>query len=465
MTTTLGRRAAMMLGRRAAMKLSRRAALKLSRRAALLMPLALAGCETLDDLFTTHKDPIPGARIAVMSAGEGLTLDPAMKGRVALPRPAERANAMQPGVTPDHVFGHPTLRDTLAQAWSSAIGEGGGYRRKILAQPVIADGRVVAMDSDGAVSAYDTRNGGRIWRVDTQADDSRSSNIGGGVAIDGGVVFAATGRGEMLALDAATGAIKWRKSLGTAARSAPTIAEGRVHVTTLDNQLITLAADDGRKLWSYQAPNGSTSLLGLPAPAVSEGTVIGGFGSGDLIALRAVSGAVVWSDSLASSRGRNSLLDLSTIHGMPVIVGNVVLAIGLGGLMIAIDLRSGRRLWERFIGSTETPCVAGNWVFVLTNDQILAAIDVAEGRVAWSSQMPKWERPEKQRDPITWVGPVLAGDRLLLGGSDSSAIAVSPYTGEILGQQKLSGKASVAPVVADNTAYVVTDDGRLIALR
>ena len=278
-------------------------------------------------------------------------------------------------------------------------------------------------------------------------------------------MFAATGRGEILALDGVTGTVKWRKPLGTAARSAPTLAEGRLHVATLDDQLITMAADDGRKLWSYQAVNPSTALLGLPAPAFSDGIVVAGFGSGDLIALRAVSGAVIWSDSLAASRGRTSLLDLSTVHGLPVIANGVVLAISLGGLMLAIDLRSGRRLWERDIGSTETPCVAGDWVFVLTTNQVLAALDVAEGRVAWTTQLPKWERPEKQRDPITWVGPVLAGDRLLLAGSNATALAASPYTGEIIGEQKLSGVASLAPVIAGGTAFIVTDDGNLIALR
>ena len=439
--------------------------MNLSRRAAMLTPLALAGCETLDNFFTTHKDPVPGDRIAIMAAETGLALDPAMKGHMVLPRPENRPDAPQPGDIPSHVLGHPALGDSVAQAWSSGIGADGGYRRKILALPVVADGRIVTMDSNGGVSAFDTRAGARIWRVDTQAEDNRSSNIGGGVAIDNGVVFASTGRGEVLALDAATGHEKWRKPLGTAARAAPTIAEGRVYVPTLDDQVVTMATDDGRKLWSYQANNPSTALLGLPAPAYADGTLVAGFGSGDLIALRADSGAVVWADSLASSRGRNSLLDLATIHGMPVIAGSVVIAISLGGLMLAIDLRSGRRLWERDVGSSETPCVAGDWVFIVTTNQLIAALDLAEGRVAWTTQLPPWERPEKKRDPITWVGPVLAGDRLLACASTGLAMAVSPYTGAIIGEQKLSGRAAVAPVIAGGTAYVVTDDANLIALR
>ena len=80
-------------------------------------------------------------------------------------------------------------------------------------------------------------------------------------------------------------------------------------------------------------------------------------------------------------------------------------------------------------------------------------------------QLPRWENEEKQEDPIRWLGPALAGDRLVLAGSTRELLAVSPYTGKVLGTQKLSGVASVAPVVADGTVYVVTDGGALLALR
>ena len=81
------------------------------------------------------------------------------------------------------------------------------------------------------------------------------------------------------------------------------------------------------------------------------------------------------------------------------------------------------------------------------------------------TDLPRWENPEKQRHPITWYGPLLVGDRLIVAGTNQQALAVSPYTGEILGQQDLSGAASLGPIVADGTVFVVTDDGRLLALR
>ena len=441
--------------------------LRLGRRAALLLPAAslLASCSLFDDLFESDKTPIPGTRVAVMNSQRGLDVDAGYAPHIALPPPAANADWPQPGLDPAHDMGHPALAETIAPAWNSAIGEGGGYRRKITSQPVIGGGRVLTMDSDGYVSAYDVGNGARLWRLDTQADGDRSSNVGGGVSLAGDRAFASTGRGEVIAIEAATGKIVWRSTIPTAARAAPTVADNKLFVPTLDDQLVALAMDDGHRLWNYQAQNATTSMLGLPSPAYADGLLVCGFGSGDLICIRAATGTVAWSDSLASTRGRTSGVDFSAVRGLPVIVGNTVYAISLGGLMLALDLRSGRRLWERDIASAETPYVVGDWIFILSIDQQVACLNRTDGRVAWVTQLPQWENEKKEQDPITWSGPSLGGDRLLLAGSSMEAISVSPYTGKILGTQKLDETVSLATVIAGGTAYMITDDGTLRAFR
>jgi outer membrane protein assembly factor BamB len=181
--------------------------------------------------------------------------------------------------------------------------------------------------------------------------------------------------------------------------------------------------------------------------------------------VRADSGVLVWSDSLASSRGRSSQLDLSAIRGLPVIDQGRVYAIGIGGLLVALDLRSGRRLWERDAGGSETPWLAGDWLFVQTSDQSLAAISKDDGRVRWVQDLPRWENPAKQRDPVFWAGPVLAGSKLVLAGTSELAVSVDPRTGQILGTQGISGPAAISPVAASGTLLILTDDGTLRAFR
>ncbi|MEJ0019156.1 MAG: PQQ-binding-like beta-propeller repeat protein [Acetobacteraceae bacterium] len=435
-----------------------------TRRAALFAPLALGGCSLFDDWFGTKKTPLPGKREPILAARRTLVVDEGTP-KVELPPEVRNAAWPQAGGNPVHFMGHLAAGERLSEAWSANIGAGGGYRRKILAQPVLADGIIYVMDSDAVVSAFEIAGGGRVWRYDTRDKDNDSTNVGGGLAVDQGTLFAVNGLGELVALDAAKGTERWRSTFGAPTRSAPTVVEGRLFVVTIEDRLLGLAADDGRQLWSHQATNPTTSVLGRPAPAYAGGLVIAGFGSGELATVRAETGTVVWTDTLATALRTGSLADFAAIRGLPVIADGRVYAIGMGGLAVAVDLPSGRRLWERDAAGEDSPWAAGSWLFVVSLDQKMAAVNREDGRVAWVTDLPRWEDPKEEKGPITWYGPLLVGDRLIAAGTNHEALAVSPYTGEILGRQKLSGAASLGPIAAEGTVFVVTDDGRLLALR
>ncbi len=444
----------------------------LPRRGALLLPLAAAGCSTIDGLLTTAKDPLPGKRESVTATQRGLVLNPADARRVTVPPPADVAQWPQPGGAASHVVGNVAVGG-FAPAWRASIGEGGGYRRKITAQPIVIPGHVVTMDSDGMVSAFELGGGRRAWRTDTQGEGDRSTNVGGGVSFAGGgagggaggMVHATTGRGELLALDAGTGAIRWRKPLGSPARSAATVADGRLLVLTLDDRLQSFTADKGERQWGYQANAAATTLLGQAAPAFADGIIVAGFGSGDLVALRAESGALIWSDSLSSGRGRGGLRELAAIRALPVIDQGLVFAIGGGGLLVGLDLRSGRRLWEREVGGLQTPWLAGDWLYVQTADQTLAAIGRDDGQARWVTELPRFGDEERKRDPLYWTGPVMAASKLILAGSNEHALSVDPVSGSLIGQIDLSDAAAVAPVAAAGMLFLVSDDGTLQAFR
>jgi outer membrane protein assembly factor BamB len=439
---------------------------KLTRRGALLAAMAtpLAGCQTYDDWFGIKKKQLPGERQPVL-AGTRPLADGAAPLRVTLPAPTDAAEWPQPGGTAAHEGGHLALPGGYNRAWTAGIGTSSGYRRRITAQPVVAGGRVFTMDADGMVSAFEAASGRRLWTADTEPEGDRSTNVGGGVSVGGDTVYATTGRAEILALEAATGAVRWRAPLGAPARSAATVTPERLFVGTLDNQMLGLSATDGKRLWSYQSPATETLVLGLPAPAHVDGIVVAGFGSGEMVALRAASGTVVWSDSLGATRGRTSIADLSAIRGMPMVKEARVYATSLGGVLLANDLRSGRRLWEVEFASGEAPWIAGDWLFAVSSGAEVAAINRADGAVAWVRQLDRFDNPERERGPITWCGPILAGGRLFLGNTSGNAVLLDPATGETAGTMSLPGALTIAPVVAGGTMYMVTDNATLLALR
>ena len=439
----------------------------LGRRTTLLAPLTLAGCSLFDSWSGDKKATLPGKRENVFVDRRGLVVDDGAP-KVVLPPAVRNAGWPQAGGNPAHLMGHLAANDRLAEAWKAGIGEGGGLRNIIMAQPLVLNGIVFSMGSDAKVSAFALADGKALWQVDTKPrDPGDSTNVGGGLGVDGTTVYAVNGLFQLVALDMASGKEKWRQDLGLPLRSAPMIADGRVFVTSIDDRLFAFTAAEGRQLWIHRAAAPVTAMLGQPAAAYYQGLVVAGFGSGELACLRAESGSVVWTDGLGASQGRATVAELLSIRGLPVIVNGLVYAISMGGLLVCNDVPTGRRVWDRQVAGEDTPFVAGDWMFVISAQQEIAAVNIHDGRISWITQLPRWEDPDKRKDTLTWYGPLLVSDRLIVAGTgEEGALSVSPYTGEILGHVKLSEAAApVAPMVADGTVLLVTNDARLMALR
>ncbi|MBO1075705.1 outer membrane protein assembly factor BamB family protein [Roseomonas marmotae] len=435
-----------------------------TRRMALLGAAGLvAGCDTLDDIFGERKKPLLGERRAVLQPRRNLEADTALAAEPMQLPPAEtRADWPVPGGNIGHDPGHLALPGSLREAWRASVGDGSGYRRRITAGPVVAEGTVYAADAFGVVSAYDLGGGGRRWRFDTRPKKDDVGAVGGGCAYDSGTLYVASGMAELLALDPATGQPRWRIRLPAPARGAPAVANGRIFIPTLNNYLTAYSTEDGKELWNYRAQNVPALPLGLPTPAVSEDFVVAGFASGELVALRPEDGRVHWTESLAAGRG--GLGDISGIRGLPVIDRGRVYASGMGGLSMALDLRSGRRLWEREIGGTETPLVVGDWVFIIGGTGNLIAIGREDGRIRWLTELNA-APGDKKEDPAIFGPPLLAGERILLPSSKGEMLQIDPSSGAVAGRLRLPAGSTLPWLVASGTLVALCDNASLVAYR
>ncbi|MCS6986458.1 MAG: PQQ-like beta-propeller repeat protein [Sphingomonadaceae bacterium] len=382
--------------------------------------------------------------------------------------PPERVNPdwAQPGGSASKAMGPLAMSGRFEPLFEVRIGKGSSPLAWLNAPPVVAANRLFAIDTEARVSAFTADTGRPLWsvRLERGREGTRPA-FGGGVSSDGDRVFATTGLGTAVALDAATGRELWRVNLGTPLRSAPTVGAGRVLVMAQDNRLTALAADTGEELWQVTATLEPAAILGPAAPALEAGTVVAGFSSGELFALRVENGRTVWQDQLARTGRTTALGALSAIVASPVIDRGRVYAIGHGGRMVAIDLASGQRVWERNFAGVSTPAVAGEFLFVLTTENELLALTRRDGKIRWVTRLPRWRKPKSRQGAIHWAGPVLAGGRLVLVSSRGRMALVDPATGAIAEERPLRAPASLPPIVANTRLYVLTDDGRIRAFR
>lgn len=436
----------------------------------VLTALALAGCDTVSDWFARDtKLNVTGERISVLAFDSQLDPDPQLaETPVVLPRPWRNTDWPQGGGYPGHAMYHLEAGERLSRAWTADIGSSSSDSEKILTQPVVAEGRVFTMDSEARVTALDARTGERLWRVNLTPRTEESGAIGGGLAWHAGKLIVSTAYGDVLAMQPDTGLVYWNTELKLPIRGAPTAEGGRIFVITYDNQTHALNLDTGAVLWTHTGVVEPAGFLGAANAAAEGNIVIAPYSSGEVIALRADTGVVAWGEQLVRAAGRVSQAGaLNDINGRPVIDRDRVFAVSQSGRFIAINLRTGERIWERVIPSIQTPWVAGDFIYAITIDAEIICLSRRDGKVKWIRQLRRYEDPEAKTNKgiITWFGPVLAGDRLLVASTDERMLALSPYTGDLLGQVSLSDQASVAPLVADGTVYVVTDDATLTAYR
>ena len=426
----------------------------------LLLAGALGGCSTVTGWFSDAKEPpLPGDRISVLLHQRTLSADPELADvQVLLPAPEPNADWPQSGGYPNHAMHHMMVPETLSKAWSVDIGDGVDDDVRLSGSPVIAGGRVYVMDSTSVVNAFDTKDGNRLWKTDLTPDEEDEGHIAGGIAYDNGRIFVSTGFAQVIALDAKTGAEIWRQPVSSPMRAAPTVRGGRVFVLTVDNKLFAINAENGEGLWTHIGLSEAASLLGSASPAVGNGVVVVPYTSGELIALKAETGRLLWQESLSSIKRTDVVSNLAHIRGRPVIDRGRVFAISHGGIMGAFDLRNGRRLWQKEIGGSQSPWVAGDYIFVITNDAEIAAVSRKTGGIHWVRALPRYKDPDDQENPIVWTGPILVSDRLIAAGSHGEALAISPYTGRILGSVELPSGISVPPIVAGDTVYFLADD-------
>ncbi len=347
--------------------------------------LLLSGCGLLPDWFGAKEDPpLPGKRIAILTNEQTVQPDATIANlRVRLPQPYVNDTWSQPGGNATHALYHLALNEDVSVDWTASVGDGSSDDSQILAQPLVVGNVVYTMDSRSIVTAFDAGSGSRKWRVDLEIEEEDDGFFGGGIAYDTGRIFVSTGFARVFALDASSGETLWVQTVPTPMRSAPTVSDGRVFVITVDNQLHTLSAENGQRLWTHTGIQELAALLGSASPAVIGSTVIAPYSSGELFALLAENGRVLWSDLLAAIARVDPIADMGGIRGLPVIDRGLVLAASNAGRMIAIDLRRGERAWDIEIGGRQMPWVTGDFIYMVTGDAQLVCLTRVNGRVRW----------------------------------------------------------------------------------
>lgn len=428
----------------------------------------LTSCETVSALLDGSKNTIKKDqnRISVLGeSGGGAVIDKSMKYipiLVSEQKTSKRwySSSGQNIFTPEN----PILPKAFSKRVIAKIGKGGSKGLHLSSTPIVANGKVFTIGSDGLVTAFNAENIKKtIWEYKIETEVGEGSFHNAGVSYFEGKIYIATGYNVVIALDSSNGTLVWQRKINSMARSAPASNGDIVVVNTIDNRSYALSAEDGGILWIHSGFEDEISSLGSASPVLYKGMVFVPYSSGALYALNQEDGSQIWFKNL-NLGSASSAHYLSDIDAAPVIRDNIIYVISNNGSLAALDVFSGEKKWDVEISSNKPIWYAGSFLFVLDKHNNVLAVNAKTGGIKWKTELKSYKKPKLKIGSIYWNGPVLAGDVIWVVNSKARLLAISPQTGAIVSRHKVLGNVFLPPIVAHGRMYLLNDNAKLIAM-
>ena len=337
--------------------------------------------------------------------------------------------------------------NVLSLQWQKTMAPAGflEFRPQQWASAVVDSRRgiIYVGSTAGRFEALRTTDGSRLWSVEVR----------GGVASapllheQSKAVYFGSENGEMYAVDAITGKVKWRYTTSGTINPRPAYCEGVLLFTSSEGRIYALDAETGKWRWQYdrEPPDGFT-IHGYSGVAVRGTTAYAGFADGYLVAFRVFSGDVIWARSLKG--GKEQFID---VDATPVFSGDQLLTSSYASGVYALSPDTGSIAWNYpVVGASDLAVQTGVLYFSAPKVGVVA-LDQAAGR-------PLWRQAIARGIPST---PVVKGPYLFLGGTESGLFVASSRTGRLLQRFDLGWGISAIPALGKKILVILSNGGTL----
>lgn len=337
----------------------------------------------------------------------------------------------------------------VSEQWSVDTGSGPG-RQYLKLTPALHGGTVYTVDARGRVRALAQDSGKQLWRTDLDMD------ISSGVGFGDDLVLVASRKGEVVAMDKDKGRVQWRAPVTSEVLAAPAADSGVVVVQSVDGRLTGLAVADGKRLWNVDRSEPALSLRGTATPVIVSDAVLTGFASGKIVAIDLRTGRLLWETPVAQPQGRSEIERLIDVDVPLLVLGRTLLAAAYQGKIVAVDMESGRLLWSRDISTYSALAADRSNAYVSDARGHVYALDLRSGATVW-----KQDKLQARR----LSAPAVTGDAVAVGDFDGYVHWLAREDGRFLARERAARAAVLAPLVADGASvYVTTQNGDLTAL-
>ncbi len=337
------------------------------------------------------------------------------------------------------------IRDsTISLQWSASAGAQKGF----LFSPAVGDKIIYTAANDGSINSIADQGGRSVSRFDAK------TKLSAGVGYGEDTIVVANVQGEVLAFDA-SGRSLWKTALAGEILAAPLVTKTSVIARTADGRLFALNRADGKRKWVFTRTAPTLTLRTSASVIVNRGVVYAGFPGGKLVAIELETGRPVWESTISLPRGTTELERIADVAGLPVNDDSRVCAAVYQGRTGCVETLSGNVLWSRDISSADGVAVDAKHLYVADTDGNLTALDKISGATVWKQE--KLQR----RDLGT---PVVVNGRIVIGDRLGFVHALAADTGDLTGRVPTDGGRILSIVAIGGRVIAQTDKGGVYAI-
>ncbi len=336
----------------------------------------------------------------------------------------------------------------IDELWSVDVGDGQGegfYRLR----PAIRDEMIFVAAADGEVAAINRMSGDTVWEAELETP------LSGGVGVYENSLFVGSSEGYVLRLDANSGDRVWSTPVHGEILSAPQ-GNGKVVVAqTYDGRLQGLDYQTGSILWTYDSNVPVLTIRGTSTPVLNNNEVYAGFANGRVLGFDAQTGALMWEVRVTIPQGRSEIERIVDVDGTMELAGSELYAVSYQGSVVAIDLQSGRKIWQQKASSFSGVSQGFGNVYVADEDGTFTAYMRNGQGVRWTQGALAYRELSR---------PTPVGGYVAVGDFEGYVHLLSQVDGNFVGRFRVDDEGVRADMMSEgNVLYVYGNAGELAA--
>jgi len=325
-------------------------------------------------------------------------------------------------------------------------------------KPLISDNALVFFDKKGSLIKYN-KNAQIIWKKNFYSKSEKKLSPKLSFALQNDKLIVVDNVANFYLVDFENGNLVWSKKNEYPFNSEVKIFRDKFLAIDYNNNIKCFNIADGTNCWTLPTENAFTIPNNKYSLILVNDLIIFNNSIGDITALNAVSGSIIWQ---LPTQSRSSIMQTYNLQTSKLVTdGNSIFFSNNKNEFYSLDLKTGSVNWKNEVNSLLTPIILNDLIFTVSDEGYLFVIQKDKGNIIRINDLYSYFK-EKKRKSIKPTGFIVADKKLYLTNNNGNLITVDLVTGSIKNVIKIGRDIILQPQIHNKNLYLIKN-GNIIS--